>query len=93
MMSFRGERWRQTSIPGSTVWLLTDIAEAKGRQDLYTRQAPQLLDALRRLERQYVERESALTRRLDGLTQQVSALSGQVEALQHLLQRLTRGTG
>lgn len=49
MMSFRGERWRQTSITGSTVWLLTDIAEAKGRQDLYTRQAPQILDALREL--------------------------------------------
>jgi Fic family protein len=29
------------------IWLLTDIAEAKGRQDLYAKQAPQLLQALR----------------------------------------------
>ena len=30
-----------------TVWLLTDIAEAKGRQTLYTQQSPQVLKALR----------------------------------------------
>jgi Fic family protein len=47
MMSFRGERLRHYPIPASTVWLMTDIAEAKGRQDLYTRQAPQVLKALR----------------------------------------------
>lgn len=31
----------------STNWLFNDIAEAKGRQELYTRQSPQLLKALR----------------------------------------------
>ncbi len=31
----------------STVWLLQDLAEAKGRQDLHTRQSPQVLKALR----------------------------------------------
>ncbi len=46
-MSFRGGRLREFSVPTSTVWLMTDIAEAKGRQDLYTRQAPQVLRALR----------------------------------------------
>lgn len=47
MMSFRGGRLAALTLPTSTAWLLTDIAEAKGRQDLYTRQGPQLLTALR----------------------------------------------
>ena len=47
MMSFRGGRLAGFSLPVSSVWLLTDVAEAKGRQDLYTRQAPQILKSLR----------------------------------------------
>lgn len=47
MMSFRGGRLAGFSLPVSSVWLLTDIAEAKGRQELYTRQAPQILQGLR----------------------------------------------
>ncbi|MBI4607855.1 MAG: Fic family protein [Candidatus Rokubacteria bacterium] len=47
MMSFRGGRLARLSLPAGTVWLLTDIAEAKGRQDLYAKQAPQVLRALR----------------------------------------------
>jgi Fic family protein len=47
MMSFRGNRLQQFALPPSSVWLLTDIAEAKGRQTLYARQAPQVLRALR----------------------------------------------
>jgi Fic family protein len=47
MSSFRGGRLAGLALPVSSVWLLTDIAEAKGRQDLYARQAPQLLAALR----------------------------------------------
>jgi hypothetical protein len=34
-------------LPTSTAWLLADIAEAKGKQELYTRQSPQILKALR----------------------------------------------
>src|SRR5262249_34865692 len=47
MMSFRGGRLAGLSFPLGTVWLLTDVAEARGRQDFYTQQAPQLLKALR----------------------------------------------
>jgi Fic family protein len=47
MMSFRGSRLSQLQLPVSSVWLLTDISESKGRQDLFTRQAPQLLETLR----------------------------------------------
>ena len=46
MMSFRKGRLAAFRPPGSTIWLLTDIAEEKGRQDLYKRQAPQALKAL-----------------------------------------------
>jgi Fic family protein len=47
MQSFRGDRLAHLTLPLSTVWLMTDVAAARGRQDLYTRQAPQLLKALR----------------------------------------------
>jgi Fic family protein len=36
-------------VPMSTNWLLNDLAEAKGKQELYTRQSPQLLKALREM--------------------------------------------
>ena len=47
MMSFRGNYLGRLTLPVSSVWLVGDVAEAKGRQDLYTRQSPQLLKALR----------------------------------------------
>lgn len=47
MKSFSSSYLSQLALPMSTVWLLTDIAEARGRQDLYARQSPQLLKALR----------------------------------------------
>src|SRR5437879_7456327 len=48
MMTFR-KGLREFKLPLSTVWLLNDIAEAKGRQDLYTKQSPQILKALREM--------------------------------------------
>lgn len=47
MMSFRGDRLSSLSLPTAVVWFIDEIAEAKGRQALYTRQAPQVLKALR----------------------------------------------
>ena len=49
MNSFRNRRFRDSTVPMSTAWLLNDIAEAKGRQELYTRQSPQTLKALREM--------------------------------------------
>ena len=46
MNSFRNHRLRDCAVPMSTNWLLNDLAEAKGRQELYTRQSPQVLKAL-----------------------------------------------
>jgi Fic family protein len=49
MNSFRNHRLRDFAVPMSTNWLLNDLAEAKGRQTLYTRQSPQMLKALREM--------------------------------------------
>lgn len=38
---------RSVPVPASAVWYLTDLAESRGRQDMFTRQAPQRLKALR----------------------------------------------
>lgn len=47
MNSFRNQRLRDYTLPMSTAWLLNDIAEARGKQELFTRQSPQVLKALR----------------------------------------------
>jgi Fic family protein len=49
MMTFRNHRLRDFAVPMSTAWLLNDIVEAKGKQELYTRQSPQMLKALREM--------------------------------------------
>jgi Fic family protein len=38
---------RPAAIPAATVWYLTDLAEARGRQELFTKQSPQKLERLR----------------------------------------------
>lgn len=37
----------RTAVPATMVWYLTDLAEFRGRQTLFTRQAPQRLKSLR----------------------------------------------
>ena len=49
MMTFRNQRLRDHTLPMSTAWLLNDIAEAKGKQELFTHQAPQMLKTLREM--------------------------------------------
>ena len=48
MMTFRQHLFRNDTIPAITSWYLADISEAKGRQELYTRQSPQRLKALKK---------------------------------------------
>lgn len=53
-----------TSVPMTTAWYLTDIAEAKGKQELFTKQSPQRLKALR----EHAIIESALaSNRIEGV--------------------------
>lgn len=37
------------SVPTATAWLLAEIAQARGKQELFTRQSPQALQALREM--------------------------------------------
>lgn len=47
MRSFRDRFLHRQQVPLASVWLMTNIAEAKGRQYLHLRQSPQALASLR----------------------------------------------
>jgi len=47
MMTLRLFSQEFESIPASTSWYLADLGEARGKQELFTRQSPQRLKALR----------------------------------------------
>ncbi|MGE3311535.1 MAG: Fic family protein [Limisphaerales bacterium] len=71
MNSFRHRRLAETSLPTSTVWLLTDIAEAKGLQELHTRQSPQVLRALKE---QALIQSVESSNRIEGVTVEADRL-------------------
>jgi hypothetical protein len=47
MMTSRQFLVEPPSVPALTAWYIADVAEALGKQELYTKQAPQKLKALR----------------------------------------------
>ena len=47
MMTLRQLAAEPTMLPTRTTWYLTDLAEARGKQELFTRQSPQKLKVLR----------------------------------------------
>jgi Fic family protein len=47
MMTLRQFLVKHESIPASTSWYLADLGEARGKQELFTRQSPQRLKMLR----------------------------------------------
>lgn len=65
MMSFRGDRLASAALPTAAVWFIDEIAEAKGRQTLYTRQAPQVLKALREMS---LVQSAESSNRIEGVT-------------------------
>jgi Fic family protein len=65
MMTFRDRRLRDFALPMSTAWLLNDIAEAKGKQELYIRQSPQVLKALREMA---LVQSAESSNRIEGVT-------------------------
>lgn len=71
MMSFRGSRLKDFPIPAGSVWLMTDIARSQGRQELYTKQAPQVLRAL--LETALIQSAES-SNRIEGITVDPSRL-------------------
>jgi len=65
MMTLRQLSAKLESIPASTAWYLADLAEAKGKQELFTKQAPQRLKVLR----EHALIESAVSsNRIEGVT-------------------------
>lgn len=65
MMTFKQFAGKLETIPASTSWYLADLGEARGRQELYTRQAPQKLKILR----EHALIESAVSsNRIEGIT-------------------------
>ena len=65
MLTLRQERLRATSIPLSTGWLLSSCTEAKGKQDLWVRQKPEVLRTLRE---QSIIQSAESSNRIEGVT-------------------------
>ena len=65
MMTFKQFAAIPKSIPAISSWYLADLGEAKGKQELFTRQAPQKLKVLR----EHALIESAVSsNRIEGVT-------------------------
>lgn len=64
MNTFRLLAQEGLQVPAATAWYLADLGEARGKQDLYTRQAPQRLKAL--LEHALIE-SAVSSNRIEGI--------------------------
>jgi Fic family protein len=64
MMTLRQLAAKPESIPATTAWYLADLGEAHGKQELFTRQAPQKLKVLR--ERALIE-SAISSNRIEGV--------------------------
>ena len=65
MMSLQKFALKPETIPASTSWYLADLGEARGKQELFTKQAPQKLKVLR----EHALIESAVSsNRIEGVT-------------------------
>jgi len=58
-------RLRNTDVPVATAWLLADCMEARGKQDLWVRQKPAVLDVLRE---QAIIQSVESSNRIEGVT-------------------------
>ncbi len=65
------KKGRELSIPAGAVWLMNDISEFKGKQELYAKQSPQVLKAL--IERALIESAES-SNRIEGITVEHSRL-------------------
>lgn len=65
MLTLREETFDQAALPLSTGWLLADCMEFRGKQDLWSRQRPELLEALRQ---QAMIQSIESSNRIEGVT-------------------------
>lgn len=64
MLSLDPERLARAVLPVSTGWLLADCMEARGKQDLWTRQKPEVLRFLRE---QAIVQSAESSNRIEGV--------------------------
>lgn len=65
MMTLRQFKLKPETIPATTSWYLADLGEARGKQDLFTKQSPQKLKVLR--ENAMIE-SAVSSNRIEGVT-------------------------
>ncbi len=65
MLTLREETFDRAGLPVGTGWLLADCMEFRGRQDLWSRQRPEVLEALRR---QAMIQSVESSNRIEGVT-------------------------
>lgn len=65
MLSLQADRLKRLSVPVSTSWLLGDCMEARGKQELWMRQRPEVLAALRE---QAIIQSAESSNRIEGVT-------------------------
>lgn len=65
MLSLDPQKLVETQVPVETVWLLGSCMEARGKQDLWTRQKPEVLDVLRE---QAIIQSVESSNRIEGVT-------------------------
>jgi hypothetical protein len=77
MMTLRQLAAEPPTLPTRTTWYLTDLAEARGKQELFIRQSPQRLKVLR----EHALIESAIScNRIEGVKVDKSQVSALVAA-------------
>ncbi len=65
MLTLREETFDQAALPLSTSWLLADCMEFRGKQDLWSRQRPEVLESLRQ---QAMIQSVESSNRIEGVT-------------------------
>ncbi len=65
LLSMRPEMLNQTNLPVTSAWLVSECMEAKGKQDLWLRQKPEVIAALRE---QAIIQSAESSNRIEGVT-------------------------
>lgn len=84
MMTLRHFSHKPESIPATTSWYLADLGEARGKQELFTKQTPQILKVLR--EHSLIE-SAVSSNRIEGVTVDQSRIRTVVFGKSHLRDR------
>jgi len=84
MMTLRQFKSKPETIPATTSWYLADLGEARGKQDLFTKQSPQKLKVLR--ENAMIE-SAVSSNRIEGVTVQQARIKAVIVGRANLRDR------